>query len=353
MLGGVVVSPLAESIDSLNPEPDMAAPRKQNFTLAQLALMEWLVEKTNRVVSSGSAGINVGSYHTLSEIGEPDAFGRSPVNYVLSSFGKDDHDFLRRLGGKIPDMHPLSAAGYLNHYMEMGAGPRAEKFFAKIQERGFGYTDHVFVPNPAGREWWESDGAALLAMKRQDEAVRRADVERVVLVGQKATVEPTVSDQLKRMTPHWLRIPLPNRKAVVPAFLATVVKETPARVYVENVRNVALGPGFAVAWSDHPLKARSPNAYVEPASIMAHHATDALAAAAVEIATALQRNVTAEADRLLTQIVPLILGVSRDIEQHSARHDDLMRDLLTAHAAKVDQAETQDDATSEVRPKGI
>ncbi len=225
----------------------MERKRPTKLGYAPLALLEWLCEAApgDRLFCEGGGGPTTSRHVWLFEAGPPGPDGRRPLTRIIpGTHAGHDAAMLERLGGRASiDPSGLMREGF-ERYQESSSrmGPRHAQAWGALARRydtkWFSYTDNVYLPDKGAYAYWRSEGAGRLAALRAEREEARRLADRTVLLRGSWRPTPRLDDALARILPRGFRMPLAEEPFDRPYALARVVKATPTRLYVEDVRRL-------------------------------------------------------------------------------------------------------------------
>ena len=290
------------------------------FSLPQLALIEWLMEKP-------AARFFIRSQFDLYlyEIGKGPEGGHDTLKRFIPA---DDKTLLAQLGGRSKfDVHAIYKAGFVNVLGMHSNSAGLARFKARFGRDPFHYSEQVQLPRKEMQEFWEAHGRRQLQELRDRKAADIAAVERLVVLGCDHSLEVRVPSDIAALLPKDFRMPLGLGRVRQPYALARVVKETETRVYVDRVK-----PFFDIGYRANPVSGSASGTYVERSAIMMDPATPQAMEALAGVFREHCESVEARVLETLREIAPALSLLHSKLAQSSAMYDDLIREVLESHA---------------------
>lgn len=306
---------------------------EKTFTYTQLALMDWMMEKPGRRFATHMT-VGTGGFD-LWELGEEDANGKQPVTKILSQWnsGKDSEVLIKRLGIKRTlDLSKLHSAGFLTSLNGLTNRQSREKFIARLKQNPFHYSDAIDLPTRQAREWWAQTGKSDFERERGRREDNERKATRLVLIGQRAVVSPTLTDTLRKAEQLGLKLPDLRQYLVRPYAVARVVRETGTRLYVEDVEVIADVRGFD---SRKPsISGFSPNQFVDKTSVMIDGVTKAEAHAILDLDAEYASDLSGILNDTINRVAPILIEASSRLAQKRAEREDMLKERIEAISGK-------------------
>lgn len=334
-------------------------PRKSTkFTLANLTMLEWLCERPkNRLYTTHNVSQS-GSVTYLYEFGDLAEGGKRSITRVYPSNNsgekarKEDLAYERLFGGKVgKNYHKLEQSDLVRSISSLYHGrDEVERFVATLdrERKPFHYSELLHFVTDAGIAYWENEGRAELERLRGNVAEQRASADRLVLIGSRTKITPSLPKHIQDAVRFGLNLPHLERVVIRPYAMARVVKETETRLYVEDVEILKKDLNSSYDGSVYGIiEGQEPNQYVAKERVMMDHITRGLAAKAVEIHEEYVRDIHRIMLENIECIMPFLVESDSRLKQMSAAHEDIMRDLLDPAAAEP----SKDVGSSGAAPK--
>lgn len=338
-------------------------PNKLGF--GPLAVLEWLCEAPmgNRFIATGGGGGRSGTRHVwFYEAGEPDADGsRKLSRFILGDDrGSDPGNALMiRMGGvTFVDTDGLTREGF-DHRT-----PSPDRFGGKVSQsyfdfvapfmkgrtrEPFSYTDNIYVPNEGAYAFWREFGRpALDALRAEREEARRAS-DRIVLVSAVFVPDNEMPEEIRKVLPANISMPVRRPAARRAYATARVVKEGQGRLYVTEIQRLPTPPGGR--WRDDPFSGSEPNVYVSKDDVMVDRASRSLGTKVAAIYAEQEEDSRSAIRQALDQLAPVLAQLGSRLDQQGSRAEDEVRDAIAEAARRAsDDTDADSDAVATPRP---
>ena len=313
------------------------AGKRSDFTFSQLALMNWLMEKPDRFISTSTYANSPKNIHFYeAQIDQSSGQTKGVLIYPLSNFGNENArklnvEFLKALGGRDNiDVTALHQAGLVTSHSSFSASEYSRAFFKRINMAANHNGERFDLPTRKMARFWAEAGKAAYEEERANLQKKAAEVRREIVIGRKLEFNPDVPKELTERWPKGLALPYPKVSKVRPSFSATVTKVTPTRVYVEDVKCIN-----DVDRDYYVIKGYPPNQYVERTEVVADYADEALIEKLVDLDREFQTDIDRISTETIKEMLPLVTNIDSRFKQKEAEHDDMMRDLIEQHSNAI------------------
>jgi hypothetical protein len=307
------------------------APSSLKPKLPELSLLGWLAEDpANRFA--------IESEHTFScyEKLAPRPDGLRPVRKMSDHLADQfTVELTTWFGGKIAwKSGPLSEQGFFLKQRRVGAykdGSVAtfNELVADVYIPGDWILSSIYIAaTENGVAWWNEHGraihAAMLAKVAEKREQERA-AERRAVFGWTMQFDRKVPERIEDILPQGMQLPLPRLSGLRPMFTARIVKETPERLYLEDIRPI--NPASSII-SMVCLKVHGKLQYVDRNRLVLDHATEDDVIALKEFDRAQQEDHNERCRRAAEEIEPILKRYFDGTIQNEAEHADRISDLL-------------------------
>ncbi len=304
---------------------------KPKFTYGQLALVDWLLEGAGKRFALAKTHYNAWKDLDLYEVVDGEVLELSD-HKAPGKTGLQD-----RLGGRLDiDYLPLQAEGCL--LMHHSRGKREDgdpvngfmRFMSSINYDRFGPDSEYRLIRMGSKtaEWWDTTGAPTFApMKEKRETARKA-VARTVVIGTRSTVKPRIDPEKEKSFPVGFRHPVPDLKIVRPTYVATVVKETKDRLYIQNITRIRDAARYFEEREDSPIQGRAPNQFVDKSRVIADGIKGELPRNILNVDAERVESYHEACDVALEAALEPLLSLHARLFQAESMHEDLMRDAI-------------------------
>lgn len=304
---------------------------KLKLTYPQLALMDWLMEKPGLRFST-RGGMRGSNDYMLYELGEAREDGKRPVECVLSPYDRSETAvaITRRIGGRC-DLSKLHQFGLLGSLGILNCREERLRFMERLDRDPFHYAEILMPPTRVAREWWKSEGEAQFRRESERREAEARKVGRLVLIGRGAEIVPRVTESVRKARNLGVRLPDLTQRLVRPYAVATVTRETDARLYVENVVVISAADGFEYS---SPVQGREPNRFVERGSVMADGIAMTDALSVVELDAEYRDDLVRILDQTMERVAPILVEAASRLAQKNAERSDLFRERIESALAR-------------------
>lgn len=267
-----------------------------------MALIDWLLEKPNTRAFKSSLSNSHWPLH-LYEATEVNEEGKPVFKDIYPNNTDLRVPLLERLGGRDKiETYPIQHL---------------------CNKRSLGST-FIMTATRQLKEHWESDLADDFKKQKASKDAYRQSVSRQVILGRRGSLKPQISKELADRVPHGVVLPLPARPVLKPRYIATVVKESPTRVYLTDVKPLVKVDSY----TNPIICGHAPNQYAAVEDILADNADEHLADRLVSLVAEFQQEINAVANRTVEEILPAIQTMNDRFIQKDAALDDMMRELI-------------------------
>jgi hypothetical protein len=313
----------------------MPKPKLPKLTFAQLATIEWLVEKPNdrcMVIDGSHLRSEFPSYCELVD-------GKITVVADKHNFNVGDRGaaakFQDRLGGstKVSMWFFTDNKLLAVNYSSTPTKPDKElnNYYTFMERHGGSLFVHgpstLLRANQATIEWWNETGKKLFEpLKEKREATRQAAKRRIV-IGVVSEVPPSVPDRLKGKLPEKFIHPVPTMRLMRPTFVATVVRETEDRLYVQDIQRIRP----SAAWHEresNPVSGNAPNSYVLKNMVMADGISSDIPRHMLKVDQERYEEYGDLCEQTIVAVLPTLLNLHDRLFQAQAMNQDLMTEAV-------------------------
>lgn len=295
------------------------------LTFQDLAMLDWLLEKPGQRFFTTCS---LGTGYCLYELSEKDNSGNRTAKSVYHR-AESKPEFRKRFGGSIGiKSNKLFRNGFFYSLQRMhnNSGKYAA-FVEGLTSNPLHWSETVHLPTKVADEWWQKIGREAFEAEYEKREKKRAAVSRRILIGCKATIFPAVPENCKKVLRE-IQNNLPNltKRIIRPYAIATVTKETAARLYIEDIER--LNPDVSFSYEGIPIQGSAPNQYIDRACVMVDNVTARGAMKLVEFDREYAETIANIAGEAMAQIIPIVSALNLRQEQKEAERLDLMRELI-------------------------
>lgn len=295
---------------------------KSRYKYGQLALMNWLLQEPYRFISVSNYGSSRITFYG-SYLDEKTGEYANEIIYPRTMMGSNyfenkSKNFLGQFGQGRIDTTELVNDRLLEYVSNYHRSSRGDAFVKKLNINILRNGQYIF-PTEKMLAYWNKYGRDAYEAEHAKREAEKNKVKRTVLVGIQETLSPKISPELRSRWPSDMALPFPRRTISRPVISATVIKETPNRLYIEDVKEIDENkPYYYLKGGTHK--------YIEKYEVIA----DDVSEATIEKAVAVYQEFKSDIERItieaMEKMLPLIEDYTSRLKQKEAEYDDLLTD---------------------------
>jgi hypothetical protein len=293
------------------------APKASLFNVHHLGVLKWLLEAPD---GERRFVVQHGTTTKYFETEGLDERGKRPVRRLMKDSGGAGYEALcDTLRGRFEvDLFPLVAKGLLLSFRERNPASGDGTYFAeKVADIAipgkWPSPSACFELSNSASGWWETSGHPRYEKLAGKHRQREAAVRRLAVFGRVTTLCPPIAPDIAAILPERCHLPMPRHTVLRPMVAATVVKETPRRYAVVDVRPINGQSGSSVV-SGHVEQ------HVERQYLLLDNVSEAELEAISEFDRAHVASVEAAATAAAQEIAPVLRRLADRMKQKEAEH---------------------------------